>query len=414
MKKCLFIVNRSFWPPNSGHEVVLYNYCKELHDSLGYNITLYLFNESQTQNPPDFIHEIIPSIKMNKIGKVFSIFKYWIKNRPLQNGLMINGQNKIKLENISKNNKYDLIIIDMIRLAEYINCFEDQNCKKILILEDLLSDRYKRILNTKGMKGSLMGYYQNTLPSIINSLLDHKGIKNYVLDYEAKAIEKEEDIFLKKYDFNTLIAEKDVNFINNKYKFSKSVRLACGVDVDYFGHYKRSIVNNGSKNMCFTGNMHVAANEDSVRMIAKYILPLVKHDFKFHIIGSYNNVFANEFVNDKRIVFHGRIDDFRPLVSTCNLFLAPIAYGTGIKTKIIEAMAMGIPVLTNSVGAESIDAQNYKEFICEDDYSKIAKNIDYIFDNKDEGELIGSNGQIFVKNKFDWKLVFEAFKRMGL
>lgn len=411
-KKCLFVANRPFWPPNSGHEVALYHYCKDLHERFNYNITLYLFSSSNVDKAPDFIENTIIAKHISKLGKIINIAKCWLSNRPLQNGLMVNEANHIRLTELSKKNNYDLIIVDMIRLASYIECFNNQVCKKVLIVEDLLSDRYRRVLNVQDSKGSVMGYYQNMLPSIFNKLLDIKSLKRYVLSYEANAIDKEQSRYIKQYSYFTLIAQKDVIYFNQTYKTSKALRLGLGVDIDYFSQRIQE-VDKGQNGLCFIGNMYVAANQDSVRYIVNQILPKISSKVVFNIIGSVPEKFVKK-INNKSVVFHGRVEDTRSICNKSKIFLAPIVYGTGIKTKIIEAMAMGLPVVTNSVGAESIEAENYKDFICEDDSDTIASHIDRLLNDKSLAGQIANNGREFAKNNFDWKLVLKTFDDMEL
>ena len=69
-----------------------------------------------------------------------------------------------------------------------------------------------------------------------------------------------------------------------------------------------------------------------------------------------------EFDTNKIVHFSGKVSDLRGEVKKGMVFLAPIAYGTGIKTKILEAMAMEMPVVTNSVGAEGIPGVNGKHW----------------------------------------------------
>lgn len=412
IKKCLFIANRPFWPPNSGHEVALYHYCKELHEKYKYNITLYLFSSSSIKESPDFIAELIIAKNITKLGKIINIAKCWLSNRPLQTALMVSRANQICITELSKKNNYDLIIVDMIRLASYIECLNNQVCKKVLIVEDLLSDRYRRVLNVKDSKGSVMGYYQNTLPSVFNKLLDIKALKRYVLSYEANAIDREQSRYIQLYSYFTLIAQKDAVHFNETYKTSKALRLGLGVDIDYFSQ-RILEVDKDQNGLCFIGNMYVAANQDSVRYIGNQVLPKISSRVVFNIIGSVPEQFMKK-INNKSVVFHGRVEDMRSICNKSKIFLAPIVYGTGIKTKIIEAMAMGLPVVTNSIGAESIDAENYKDFICEDDPDIIANQIDNLLNDESLARQIAKNGREFARNNFDWRLVLKKFDDMEL
>ena len=85
------------------------------------------------------------------------------------------------------------------------------------------------------------------------------------------------------------------------------------------------------------------------------------------------------------MVFLGFCKDIRDEIESTNIFLSPIPFGTGIKTKIIEAMAMGMPVITNDIGIEGISCLNGINVIIENNYQNMAKVINSLIN--DEGEL---------------------------
>ena len=164
----------------------------------------------------------------------------------------------------------------------------------------------------------------------------------------------------------------------------------------------------------FVGNLKTAANVDSVRMIINQVLPLCRKLKKMDFIGECPDYLSKEFENNERVRFTGRVEDLRPYVEATNMFLSPLAYGTGIKTKILEAMAMGMPVVTNSIGAEGIPANNNVQWLVSDDPSKLAEYVDYLIENPDEGERIGKEAREFVKKDFQWDHIFLQFSRLQL
>lgn len=91
-----------------------------------------------------------------------------------------------------------------------------------------------------------------------------------------------------------------------------------------------------------------------------------------------------------------------------------LLYGTGIKTKILEAMAMKMPVVTNSIGAEGIHARNNEHWYVSDNYDELARKIDELLLNEDLRKKMGENSQKFVKDFFQWDIVFEQFKKLNL
>ena len=73
-KRIVFILTRKFWPTNSGHDVVLYNYCKCLHELFNYEIYVYYFSNNKLENDkPEFIKEVKNLEDIENIKNIKSI-----------------------------------------------------------------------------------------------------------------------------------------------------------------------------------------------------------------------------------------------------------------------------------------------------------------------------------------------------
>jgi glycosyltransferase involved in cell wall biosynthesis len=131
-------------------------------------------------------------------------------------------------------------------------------------------------------------------------------------------------------------------------------------------------------------------------------------------VGSCPKSITGKYSGKANVKFTGFVNDLQSEVTSTAVFLSPIAYGSGIKTKILEAMAMKMPVVTNSVGAESISAENGKHFFIYDDYAEIAKCVDYLLDNPEDAIGVAENGCQLVTERYNWQTIWKKFKEMGL
>jgi glycosyltransferase involved in cell wall biosynthesis len=77
-------------------------------------------------------------------------------------------------------------------------------------------------------------------------------------------------------------------------------------------------------------------------------------------------------------------------------------------------MAMGMPVVTNSVGAEGLDVKNGEELFIEDDPKRMAEIIKRLLHDPSLRETIGMKGQAFVRRFHNWETVYGTFGEMGL
>ena len=412
-KRLLFITTRIFWPTDSGRKVSLYYYCKGLHEQYGYDIYLYSFLESGQSEElltkkPDFIKEIRIATKISKWEKIINIVlkSFFLLKWPLQCSLYYSTQNKKTISTYIKQIKPDVVMVDMVRLAPYYDAFKHQSCLKILDMDDLLSQRYARQLGSS-TKASIAGQYSAGMTSIANKLIGLKIIKNSILRLEKYLMEKAELYYGNMYDKVIFVSKKECDVLNSSTN-NKAFAVPLGIYKEKFElcKYRPDSLNH----LCFVGNMAVAANIDTLHMIVKNILPKIKSKFDFIVIGKCPESLKEQYKAHKEIIFTGRVDVIYDHIKNASLFLAPIAYGSGIKTKILEAMAMQLPVITNSIGAEGLDMVNKEHYVIEDDYEKIAKAVDYYLEHKEEARKIAVEGQKIVFEKYDWNAIWRKFE----
>ncbi len=117
------------------------------------------------------------------------------------------------------------------------------------------------------------------------------------------------------------------------------------------------------KNIMFIGGFFHRPNEDAVIYFIREILPIVKNkieDMKFFIIGS-NPPKSIQQLHSEDILVTGYVKDVTPYFKNCRVFVAPLRYGSGMKGKIGQSMACGLPVVTTKIGAEGmglVDGEN--------------------------------------------------------
>ena len=86
-----------------------------------------------------------------------------------------------------------------------------------------------------------------------------------------------------------------------------------------------------------------------------------------------------------------------------------MTFGSGIKTKNLEAMSLGLPVVTTSIGAENIDAVDGRDWlICNED-NKFTKAVVELLTNEEKRVRIGINASRFIEKNFTWNVAKNAF-----
>jgi glycosyltransferase involved in cell wall biosynthesis len=418
-RKLLFITTRFFNPPDSGRKVSLYHYCRGLHDVYGYEIYQYSFLESgqkkaDAEKRPPFIKEIVTASDVSSVKKLknFITLSLFGKRFPLQCSLYYSAENEKRIAEYIKKVKPVAIIVDMIRLAQYISAFENYNALKIFDCDDLLSKRYDRQIQNTSANAHFAGMYSNTMSSGIKNFVNLSFVRNAILRAEIRRLKIWERKFAEIYDKTILVSDAETEYLNAVLGERKVHAVPTGIDTELFS---RSTVTNRDREMLsFVGNFNVAANIDSLDMIVNGILPLIKHKVSLKVIGNCPKNITEKYFGNTNVKFTGFVDGLQNEITSTAVFLSPIAYGSGIKTKILEAMAMKIPVVTNSIGAESISAEDGKHFFIRDGYAEIARCVDDLLDNPEKVVGVVENGYRLVTEKYNWQTIWKKFEKMGL
>jgi glycosyltransferase involved in cell wall biosynthesis len=164
----------------------------------------------------------------------------------------------------------------------------------------------------------------------------------------------------------------------------------------------REINPNNNKNIVFYGSMSREENWKSCVWFIEKVLPLIHDkDIKFIIVGGNPNPKLLSYQSE-RVIIKGFVEDVGAELANSMCLVAPLVMGAGIKVKIIEAMSIGLPVITNDIGIEGIPAKDGEEYYyCSspNDYSDV---IERLCMNMEEAKKIGDNSKKMIVNTFNY------------
>lgn len=412
-KTLLFITTRLPFPTISGRKSSLYYYCKTIKES-GYKLIVASFDDGcDLKLKPDFIDELIVLQKPSKFSKLFNIFKdsFLTHKFPLQVALYYDKKNQQIINNIVEKYKPNIVIADMVRTTEYIKNL--RNIVTVADLDDRLSLRYERQLKCNINEVNPYGIFLKSLPKFIQKIIMISFIKKYVMKNEIKLLKSYELHIGKVTDYTVFVAENETSNFNKELGENKAITIPIGVDVKYYKNIENLDIKKENY-IGFLGVLNVAHNENAVKRFINKILPIIfekNNDAKFMVIGDGATKELLSLQNDS-IIFTGRVDDVRDYLRKCKVFVCPLSFGSGIKTKNLEAMALGLPVVTTSIGAENISATNKKDWYITDNDEEFANYVLEIMKNDKLRIDIGNNGAEYVNRNFTWDLAKKEFKKI--
>ncbi len=317
--------------------------------------------------------------KRSKVNFLLNFFKGFFIGLPMQ----VTGYYLKSVQNwVNKNiQNYDAVYVHEIRTSEYFKNVTDKS-KIIFDFNDAISLNYKQNMNFANFPMNVFYYIEG----------------RRVASYEKKA--------LRMFEKYNVVAQYDRDYLlkmlsggNSDSGLSPSQNFTTiphGVSVSDVQSME------GAKNIFFVGSLGYAPNYDAVNYFLKNIWPkihIVLPELKFFIIGK--GARFGGFTNMPNVCFSGFVKDLQGYLNEndCGIMVAPLRFGSGVPSKIIEAMSMGLPVITTPVACQGIDSVVNGHNIVLVEHKNIDEWVDsivHLINNIDEQKNIGQNAKNFI------------------
>jgi glycosyltransferase involved in cell wall biosynthesis len=375
----------------SGKTVVLRTIIDSVR-SRNNNLKVTVFTKSNSYSNPD---KSVMNLKLPGLVRItWNILFHFSRGvLSLNECLYYTPKNIYEIKKIVVDSKIDIIIADMIRTAPYAM---KMKLPWILYLEDLLSNRYTEMIENKIPSEMILGYYLEYVPKMLRGV--SKVVTSYLLSKEINILSKREVYCAKKADAVSLVSGVE----------SKYLAELTGRNVDWTPMAIRNTSNiykvqDRPKTIVFMGGLDYQHNLEAVRYFANNIADHIhiagSSDIKLSVIGHCPDKIREE-LKDKRVEIIGYVEDPYRELQRYKIFLAPIISGSGIKTKILEAMSYGMPVITSVKGISGLNVINGEHCCIADSPEDYARLIGHLCSNPEIAEKIGSKGREYVVKNF--------------
>jgi len=189
-----------------------------------------------------------------------------------------------------------------------------------------------------------------------------------------------------------------------------------GVDVDYYASdpARPSPFAAGELPIVFTGAMDYWPNIDAVRWFASDVMPLLRAQqpaVRFHIVGMNPAPEVQALARTEGIVVTGRVPDVRPYLQHARAVVAPMRVARGIQNKVLDAMAMGRPVVVSAAAAKSLSGRVGVDFVVADNAADFAAAVLDLLP-AEPGDAMGRAARALVLADYDWPTNLAAVAKL--
>jgi polysaccharide biosynthesis protein PslH len=164
--------------------------------------------------------------------------------------------------------------------------------------------------------------------------------------------------------------------------------------------------------LIFGGALTYEANFEAMQFFLRDVYPLIKRrrpGVRLYITGSTGKADLSTLALDDTVTLTGFVDDIRPVMASAWVSIAPIRSGGGTRLKILEAMALGTPVVATTKGAEGIEAVDSEHLFLADDAVTFATKTVQLLDDTDLRDRLTRNARKFIEEKYDWAQIGQGF-----
>ncbi|MGD2164948.1 MAG: glycosyltransferase [Anaerolineae bacterium] len=285
---------------------------------------------------------------------------------------------------------FDVVQIEGIELAPYLDAirsaprdplvvFDDHNCEYLLQQRTFLTDLYSPA----------------RWPAAAYSFLQWQRLRRYEADVCRRA---DQVLAVSQADgeaLGRLVPELSVTVIPNGID-TQAYRLAHGAS------------DRASNTLIFTGTMDFRPNVDAVLWFAAQVLPLIRAevpDARFVVVGQRPHRRLARLRRNPAITITGWVEDVRPYFGDATVYVAPLRMGGGTRLKLLEAMAMGAPIVATSLGAEGYPVESGRQLILADKPESFAEAVVCLLRDEERRADLRRTARSFVEERYDWSVI---------
>jgi glycosyltransferase involved in cell wall biosynthesis len=163
----------------------------------------------------------------------------------------------------------------------------------------------------------------------------------------------------------------------------------------------------GRAHILFVGGFLHSPNEDAVLHFVQDIFPHVRRrlpDVEFVVVGS-DMPRRIQALAGRGVSVRGHVPDLSPLLEGCRLSVAPLRYGAGVKGKVTQSLAQGLPVVATTVAAEGLDLVSGEHLFVADDPAAFADRVVELYTDERVWRRLSASGRAHVEARLGYDAV---------
>jgi sugar transferase (PEP-CTERM/EpsH1 system associated) len=377
--RVLYVCHRFPYPPKRGGKIRPFNMIRHLAQSHEVHVASLVRSEQEAEEGKG-LAQYCAHYEMGRVRNPIQLLRMVARLPtpvPSSMGFFYSGQIAGRVREMLAAERFDLVFVHCSSVAQYVEGVN--GTPKILDFGDMDSQKW----------------------------LDYSRHKPFPLsvgyELEGRKLEAAERRLASRFDLCTATTRAEWETLESYATGAPTDWFPNGVDSEYFAPSDEPY---DGDTISFVGRMDYYPNQECMFDFCATTLPLLRArrpDLKLLIVGADPSPAVRRLGRQAGVTVTGSVPDVRPYVRRSALMVAPLNIARGTQNKILEAMAMGVPVVTSRIAAGGVDASAPEHFLVGSTPDEYAAAILRIIENPAERKRLAQAGRARMLSHHGWE-----------
>lgn len=390
--RILWLGHNLAYPPKGGPLQRNYNLLREA--AKHHEVHALVFDQPASRptdvSPQDCMNALLKfcaSVEWVSLSKdAFGIGRYWrafgglVTSEPYEFRWLRSKEMARRLQRLAYRFPFDVVHADTLGLAPYVS----------------LVPHAGTVLNHHDIESALVQRRASNERSLIwRTFWAH----------EAAHLLAAERRWCPSFHVNMVVSDDEGKLVKPSCGKSRICVVPNGVDVEYFTPRPEP----GGSRLLFCGRLDQLANKGAITYFFHAIWPGLSEKIKrleIDVVGKNPPAWLLELSRrDPRVHVPGFVDDVRPYFQKATVFVCPITDGGGTRLKILDALAMGMPVVSTTFAASGLSLSHGRHLLLADTAADFTDGVVQLLSNEAIRKNLSSGGREIVNSTYSWEVI---------
>lgn len=389
--RILFLAQRVPFPPNRGDKITTWRLIERLRRAHEVRVVAFAHDEDDVAAAAELGRRGVPTVAVRHRDRLkrLAALPLLVGDRPLTLGVY--GSRRLQREVDALVPSCDLAYAYSSSMGAFLE--PHAGLRRVMHFAELDSDKWRQ-------------YAERS-----------RGWIRWVYAREQRTLLAFESHVARAFDENVFCTPLEQEIFRRAVPGASSIVLRNGVDL---AHFQPASERAEPGHLVFTGVMDYLPNVDGCEWFVREILPLVRAHHpaaRFSIVGSRPTAKVQALAQVPGVQVTGFVPETREWLARAAVAVAPLRIARGIQNKVLEAMAMGLPVVGTTPATQGVEGVAERDYLVADTADGFAAAVSRLLSAQEPARELGRRARRFVEQSYDWEVVLrpldELVARLG-